>query len=122
MKKKLLIVSIFLIIGLVVAFFLLPKSSPKISTIPIKVSLNWLHQARFAGFYTAKEKGFYQKIGLNPTFIEYNSDVSQIDLLKSGQADFAVINPLNLITAIDQGADIRAIAVIYEISPFSLAV
>jgi NitT/TauT family transport system substrate-binding protein len=33
----------------------------------VSVRLKWLHQAQFAGYYVAKEKGFYKEEGLDVT-------------------------------------------------------
>lgn len=43
----------------------------------ISLQLSWLHQFQSAGFYIAKEKGFYKEVGLDVTIKEfaYNTDV-----------------------------------------------
>lgn len=38
----------------------------------IKLQLQWEHQFEFAGFYAAKEKGFYKDEGLDVEFIEFD--------------------------------------------------
>ena len=121
MKKKLLIISVILIIGIVSIVVFLPKALPQKTTlVPLKISLNWLHQAQYAGMYVAKEKGFYQELGLDPTFIEYDSATSPIDMLKNGQSDFISIHASDLFRFIDDGIAIKAIAAINETSPYAL--
>lgn len=45
-----------------ILFFLLSITLfAKETTISLKLS--WLHQFQFAGFYIAKEKGFYKDVG-----------------------------------------------------------
>lgn len=39
----------------------------------------WLDQFEFAGFYVAKEKGFYEEVGLDVELKKYNSDVNVLD-------------------------------------------
>ncbi len=31
----------------------------------VTLQLKWLHQFQFAGYYAAKEKGFYEELGLD---------------------------------------------------------
>ncbi|MBV5278497.1 MAG: ABC transporter substrate-binding protein, partial [Campylobacteraceae bacterium] len=39
----------------------------------ITLQLRWLHQFQFAGYYMAKEKGYYRDAGLNVTIVEANN-------------------------------------------------
>ena len=52
----------------------------------IKLQLKWKHQFQFAGYYMAKEKGFYKEAGLDVDIVEYSND---IDILKT------VVKPLH---------------------------
>ena len=45
----------------------------------ITLQLQWKHQFESAGFYMAKEKGFYKDVGLDVDFIEFSSDINIID-------------------------------------------
>ena len=45
----------------------------------IKLQLQWQHQFEFAGFYAAKEKGFYKDLGLDVDFIEFNPKNHRLD-------------------------------------------
>jgi len=45
----------------------------------IFLQLQWKHQFEFAGFYMAKEKGFYKDVGLDLEFKEYDEEISIID-------------------------------------------
>ena len=38
----------------------------------VTLQLQWKHQFEFAGFYAAKEKGFFQDAGLDVTFVEFD--------------------------------------------------
>lgn len=44
----------------------------------ISLRLQWLHQAQFAGFYVAKEKGFYRKEGLDVTINSGGQDFNAV--------------------------------------------
>ncbi len=51
----------------------------------------WVPQPQFAGYYMAKEKGLYEKYGLDVNIIHggYKKDVPEY--LKSGKADFGIM-------------------------------
>lgn len=87
---------------------------------PVSVQLKWLHQAQFAGMYVAKEKGFYEEEGLDVTIKEATLKTNVVDEVMSDDFDFGVNNPVNLIIARGQGKKIKALAVIYQISPYAL--
>ena len=56
----------------------------------VNLQLQWKHQFEFAGFYAAKEKGFYKKAGLDVEFIEFNENMNVIDEVLSGNADYGL--------------------------------
>ena len=56
----------------------------------IILQLNWLNQFQFAGFYMAKEKGFYNDVGINIDIKEYSSKTNLVESIKIKGADFAV--------------------------------
>jgi len=90
----------------------------------ISLNLKWLHQAQFAGNYVAKELGYYQDAGLNVTIYEGGVDRPSIDLVLSGEVDFGIAGADDLIVAVNQEKPVKAIAVIYKLSPvvyFSLS-
>ncbi|BAF71816.1 diguanylate cyclase [Sulfurovum sp. NBC37-1] len=60
------------------------------ANIPEKVSvqLQWKHQFEFAGFYAAKEKGFYKEVGLDVDLIEFDGGSNTIDRVLSGDVTF----------------------------------
>jgi ABC-type nitrate/sulfonate/bicarbonate transport system substrate-binding protein len=95
------------------------KNKPSVLS-PVSVSLKWIHQAQFAGLYVAKEKGFYEKERIDVQLIPFDENGDQIGMLESGKAMFAVMNPTELLKAIDNGFKGKAIAVIYETSPYSV--
>lgn len=87
----------------------------------ISVGLKWKHQAQFAGMYVADTKGFYKKLGLNVDFREFDVNTSQLDDLMSQKSDIALISAEEFLLAINEGQDIKAIASIYQTSPYVIA-
>jgi NitT/TauT family transport system substrate-binding protein len=62
----------------------------------------WSHQAQFAGYYVAYEKGIYEKYGIDLTIMNGGPDSPSADYLKNGKSDFAT---MFLSTAIREKAD-----------------
>ena len=85
----------------------------------ITLQLSWLNQFQFAGYYIAKEKGFYKEVGLDVKINEYNNNLQIADVIKNGKADFAIGRSSLIINKID-GSDIVAIAAISQNSPLML--
>jgi len=47
----------------------------------------WFPQAQFAGYYVAKDQGFYKKAGLDITIVHPSSSISAFDYLYNGKVD-----------------------------------
>ena len=77
----------------------------KISFLPY-----WVANAQFAGYYVAKEKGIYQKYGLDVEIIPFDPFHTSIRLMQKRKADFAAIWLLNAIQAKAEGTNIVNIA------------
>jgi len=57
----------------------------------IKLQLQWKHQFEFAGFYAAKEQGFYEEVGLDVEFLEHNNVKSIVDKVLDGDVEYGLI-------------------------------
>ncbi len=60
------------------------------SNTNVSLQLAWKNQFQFAGYYIAKEKGFYSNVGLDVNIKEYDNDVRITDDIISGKSDFGV--------------------------------
>lgn len=60
---------------------------------PRKVTFitHWSPQAQFAGYYVAKEKGFYKERGIDLEILPSGPDISASKALADGKADIAVL-------------------------------
>ena len=83
----------------------------------ISVRLKWKHGAQFAGFYVAEKKGFYAEEELEVTLRPGGLEYDEIDLVVSGEDDFAVFDASHVITARSRGTPVVVFAIIYRISP-----
>ena len=57
---------------------------------PVTVQLKWVTQAQFAGYYVAKEKGFYKDVNLDVTIKPGGPDIAPEQVLAAGGADVVV--------------------------------
>jgi len=91
--------------------------------LPLKkvtVGPKWVNQAQFAGLFTAKEKGYYRRLGLDVSFREFGTGTDLIADLVSGKTDFAITSAEEYLLAKDKGSPVMAIAVFYQTSPYAL--
>jgi NitT/TauT family transport system substrate-binding protein len=56
----------------------------------LTLQLKWVTQAQFAGYYVAKDKGFYEEEGLDVTILPGGPDVAPTQVLAGGGADVIV--------------------------------
>jgi NitT/TauT family transport system substrate-binding protein len=53
----------------------------------VTLQLKWVTQAQFAGYYVAKDKGFYEEVGLDVTIKPGGPDINPQQVLAGGGAD-----------------------------------
>jgi NitT/TauT family transport system substrate-binding protein len=92
-------------------------AAPPAALTPLAVQLRWTHQAQFAGYYAADQKGYYAVEGLTVSFLEGGPAVDSIQPVLDGKAQFGISTPDGLIAARAAGQPVRAIAAIYRRSP-----
>ena len=56
----------------------------------VTLQLKWVTQAQFAGYYVAKDKGFYKEEGLDVTIKPGGPDIAPEQVLAGGGADVVV--------------------------------
>src|SRR5215470_6760732 len=56
----------------------------------LTLQLKWVTQAQFAGFYIAKDKGFYKDVGLDVTINPGGPDIAPEQVIAGGRADVIV--------------------------------
>ncbi len=84
---------------------------------PVRVQLKWFHQFQFAGFYAAREKGYFQEAGLEVELIEGGPSIDPTQVVESGGAEFGVGNS-TLIIDFNKGRPVVAVSAIFQRSPF----
>jgi len=87
----------------------------------VALQLKWKHQFQFAGYYAAREKGFYSDVGLEVVIREAQPGVDPISQVLEGNANFGV-GTSELLLRHSQGDPVRVLAVVFQHSPLALAV
>ena len=80
------------------------------------IQLMWLDQFQFAGFYMAKEQGFYENVGLDVEIKKFNSNINITDEVLNKRADFGV-NSTSLFVDKSQNKNIVLLGAIFQTSP-----
>lgn len=96
---------------------LLPHSAT--ANEKIRLQLKWQHQFQFAGYYAAKEKGYYKAAGLDVEFIPGSPDLNPVQRVLDGAAEFGV-GTTELLLSRERGFPVVSLAVIFQHSPLAL--
>ena len=86
---------------------------------PVSIQLKWKHQFQFAGFYIAKELGFYKDVGLEVELKEFDKNINITNEIGELKSDFG-INDSSLIYHKLNGANVVALFPIFQSSPVTL--
>ena len=105
-------------LALCAAMHVLPASGAQAAEKAV-LQLKWFHQFQFAGYYAAKEKGFFAEEGLDVEIRERDPAKSPIDNVLHGAADFG-ISDSSLILHRMRGSQAVALAAIFQHSPLVL--
>ena len=85
----------------------------------VTLQLFWKHQFEFAGYYAAKELGFYEEAGLDVNIREYQLGMDVNEEVLSGHAQFAAVSS-SVIKNYLQGKPVKLLANIFKHSALVL--
>ncbi|MDD2780450.1 ABC transporter substrate-binding protein [Sulfuricurvum sp.] len=85
----------------------------------VTLQLPWLHQFQFAGYYIAKEKGYYANAGLDVTILDAHNKQDAFDAVMAGKAQYGV-GRSSLIVDYIKGAPLVLMAAVFQSSPMML--
>jgi len=85
----------------------------------ITLQLPWLHQFQFAGYYVAKEKGYYADAGLDVTVLDADQKEASLKRILEGKAQYGVGHSSLIVNYIN-GVPLVLMAAIYQASPMVL--
>ena len=82
----------------------------------VTLQLHWYHQFQFAGYYMAKEKGFYEEAGIDIEIKEGTLSQSSIESVIQKKANYAT-GDTSLIVERSKGKKVVILAAILQASP-----
>lgn len=82
----------------------------------VTLQLKWFHQFQFAGFYAAKEKGFYQEAGFDVEIKQRDINTDAMTDVLAGRADFGVSDS-SIIVNRQKGQPVVVISTLFQTSP-----
>ncbi len=87
-----------------------------VDTAKVRVQLKWVTQAQFAGYYAAKEKGYYTQENLDVTIQPGGPDIVPEQVVAGGGAEFGLDWLPSLLSSRDQGVPLVNIAQVFTYS------
>ena len=109
-----------LVVSLLGALALGALGVPAQAADKVTLQLKWVTQAQFAGYYVAKEKGFYEKAGLDVTITPGGPDIAPAQVLAGGGADVIIDWMPSALAAREKGVPLVNIAQPFEKSGMML--
>lgn len=85
----------------------------------VSLQLDWLHQFQFAGYYIAKEKGYFQEENLDVNIKEFDFGINLLEDVLNSKSEYAVGKSSLIIDKLD-GKEVVLLAAIYQNSPMVL--
>jgi polar amino acid transport system substrate-binding protein len=85
----------------------------------VRLQLQWKHQFEFAGFYAAKEKGFYKEAGFEVEFLEYDANTKIVESVLEDKAQFG-LTYTSIISEYLKGKPVKLLANYFKQSPLVL--
>lgn len=85
----------------------------------VNLQLKWYNAFQFAGYYAAKEKGFYKEVGLDVNILVGDPKIDSSAVVLSGKAQYGV-GTTSLLIQKNQGKPVVVLGVIFQHSPYVL--
>ncbi len=81
---------------------------------PVKLQLQWVTQAQFAGYFAALDQGFYKAQCLDVTILEGGVDIVPQTQLATGAVDYAIAWVPKALASRENGAGITNVAQVFQ--------
>jgi NitT/TauT family transport system substrate-binding protein len=90
-----------------------PAKSGGAKLTKVTLQLKWVAQAQFAGYYAARDKGYYKQVGLDVSIKPGGPDIIPETVVAGGQAEFGLDWLPSLMSSRDKGVDLVNIAQVF---------
>jgi NitT/TauT family transport system substrate-binding protein len=99
-----------------------PTLVAKDGLIPIRLQADWFPQPEQGGYFNAVAKGYYRAEGLDVTILPLGQYTSGLQVLSSGQAEFALGASDQTLEAVSNGLPVLAVAATMQHDPQAIMV
>ncbi|KGA98818.1 myristoyl transferase [Alkalihalobacillus alcalophilus ATCC 27647 = CGMCC 1.3604] len=83
----------------------------------LKLVLNWFPKSQHGGAYAAVEQGYFEEVGLDVTLEPGGPQVSGVQIVASGSAEFGLAHADQILLARNEGVEVKSIAAVMQSSP-----
>jgi signal transduction histidine kinase/ABC-type nitrate/sulfonate/bicarbonate transport system substrate-binding protein len=83
----------------------------------VTLQLSWLNQFQFAGYYMAKENGYYEELGLDVEIIPYKMGMHLPSMISNRDVDFAIGRENIILERANKHKDLTLLYATFQTSP-----
>jgi NitT/TauT family transport system substrate-binding protein len=105
---------LFVLCALVIAAFTGAAVSAQEELTPVSLQLQWVAQSQFAGYFAAKDLGFYEEAGLDVTILEGAVEIVPQQVVASGGAEFGIAWVPKVLESNEQGVNLVNIGQVFQ--------
>lgn len=102
---------IFGVVLLLIASMICSGNAAAAAADKIKFQLDWIIEGKHVPFFVARDKGFFEKNGLDVTLLEGKGSANSATFVDAGQAEYSYGDLLTAVQVMSKGGKNRAIGV-----------
>jgi NitT/TauT family transport system substrate-binding protein len=91
------------------------RARPARAAPTLRLLLNWFAEAEHGGFFQAKATGLYDQAGIDVELMQGGPQVNTTQLLLAGAADITLAYDLQILSGVERGLPLRAIAASFQV-------
>src|SRR5690554_2310453 len=86
----------------------------------VTLNTNWAPVGDHAPYYVAKKLGFYERAGLDVDIVRGQGSADAVTRVDAGLAEFGIADAPTVIIARAQGAWVKMVGMVFDLSPFTM--
>jgi NitT/TauT family transport system substrate-binding protein len=90
------------------------RARPARAATKVRFLMNWFAEAEHGGFYQAKATGLYDQAGLDVELMQGGPQQNPVQLLLGGEADFILGYDVQILSNVEKGLPLRAVAASFQ--------
>ncbi len=117
LTSAIIVLAIIAVAGFIVWRYVIES---RVAPEKLTLQLKWVTQAQFAGYFVAKNKGFYDEVGLDVTIKPGGPDINPSQVIAGGGADVVVDWMPSALATREKGVPLVNIAQVFQKSGMML--